>query len=67
MTCRLPGYITTPEEIRTYQTQYNDLLATGDVKPVIHKEYPFTAEGVKQTQIDLTSRGTIGKLILKVA
>ncbi|KAG8942231.1 hypothetical protein FRC04_003824 [Tulasnella sp. 424] len=64
---RLFGYIVTPEEIRTYQTQYNELIASGAVKPVIHKEYPFTAEGVKQSQTDLTSRGTIGKLILKVA
>ncbi|KAG9046282.1 hypothetical protein FS837_004740, partial [Tulasnella sp. UAMH 9824] len=62
---RLFGYITTPEEIRTYHTKYDELLASGVVKPVIHKEYPFTAEGVKQSQIDITSRGTIGKLILK--
>ncbi|KAG8903835.1 hypothetical protein FRC01_008968, partial [Tulasnella sp. 417] len=64
---RLFGYIATPEEIRTYQNKYDELLGSGVVKPVIYKEYPFTAEGVKQTQIDITSRGTIGKLILKVA
>ncbi|KAG8991209.1 hypothetical protein FRB90_001436 [Tulasnella sp. 427] len=64
---RLFGYITTPEEIRTYQDQYNNLIASGAVKPTIHKEYPFTAEGIKQSQIDLSSRGTVGKLIVKVA
>lgn len=33
----------------------------------IHKEYPFTAEGVSQSQIDIVSRGTTGKLLIHVS
>jgi NADPH2:quinone reductase len=33
----------------------------------IYKVYPFTAEGVAQTQLDITSRSTTGKLIIHVS
>jgi NADPH2:quinone reductase len=33
----------------------------------IHKVYPFTAAGVAESQKDITSRGTTGKLLIKVA
>lgn len=33
----------------------------------IHKIYPFTAEGVAESQKDIASRSTTGKLLIKVA
>lgn len=38
-----------------------------DMQFSIHKVYPFTVEGVAQSQTDITSRGTTGKLLIKVA
>lgn len=49
-----------------YADEYFQLLADG-LKVEIYKEYPFTAEGVRQSQIDITGRGTIGKLLINVA
>jgi NADPH2:quinone reductase len=61
------GYLATPQETDLYLTQMWKLLETGTIKPKIHKEYPFTAEGVRQSQQDLVGRGTSGKLLIKVA
>ena len=33
----------------------------------VHKEYPFTAEGVVDAQKDLTGGKTTGKLVIKIA
>lgn len=33
----------------------------------VHKEYPFTAEGIQEAQRDITGRGTVGKLIVRIA
>ncbi|KAG8969737.1 hypothetical protein FRC03_001082 [Tulasnella sp. 419] len=63
----LTNYIYTGEESRRYGAEFFELLSKGSVKVTIFKEYPFTAEGVKQSQIDITSRGTVGKLLVKVA
>ena len=43
------------------------MIASGVVKLTIHKEYPFTAEGVKESQKDITGRSTFGKLVIKMA
>ncbi|KAG8868306.1 hypothetical protein FRB97_002558, partial [Tulasnella sp. 331] len=64
---RVFGYITTPEETKHYQDELLSLLVQGAFKTKIHKDYPFTAEGVQQAQKDITSRGTIGKLLVNVA
>jgi len=40
---------------------------SANVQFTIGKEYPFTAEGVSQSQIDISSRGTVGKLLIKVS
>lgn len=63
---RLNNYILTPEEFRQYADEYFQFLADG-LKVEIHKVYPFTADGVRQAQIDITGRGTIGKLLVNVA
>jgi hypothetical protein len=61
----MPKYIYTPEELYQYSEEYMGLLTDG-LKVLIHKEYPFSAEGVAQSQIDITGRGTIGKLLVKI-
>lgn len=44
-----------------------DLINKGVVNIKIHKEYDFSAQGIRQTQEDITGRGTTGKLVVKVA
>lgn len=64
---RVDKYLYTPQEIREYSEILFLHLERGAVKPIIHGEYPFTADGVRQAQKDLTSRKTIGKLLIKIA
>ena len=61
------NYITTPSEFSSYVETFYSLVSSGAVKVKIFKEYPFTAEGVKQSQIDITGHSTIGKLLIKVS
>ena len=61
----LMNYITTPEESHHYVQELFRLLDDG-VQVIIHKIYPFTAEGVQQSQTDITGRGTVGKLLVGV-
>ena len=63
----LLNYIVTPEESGHYARELLGLVGNGTVKINIFKEYPFTAEGIRQTQTDITGRSTIGKLIVKIA
>jgi len=56
----------TPEESTYYSKKAFELIENGTLKINIHKEYPFTTEGVRQAQTDLTTGQTIGKLIVKV-
>lgn len=44
-----------------------DLISKGDLKINIFADYPFTAEGVRQAQSDLTGGKTTGKVLIKVA
>lgn len=61
------NYIVTPEESGPYFRELQQLVETGTVKIKIHKEYPFSAKGIQQAQIDITGHSTVGKLIVKVA
>lgn len=63
----LKNYVYTPEEGRVYSAQLWKLITDGTLKINIHGEYPFTAEGVKQAQKDLTGGKTVGKLLIKIA
>lgn len=67
--CRptLNNYVATQEEFDTYTRELFDLIEKGIVRIAVHKEYPFSVEGIRQAQEDLTSRKTTGKLIVKVA
>nr|GAT61038.1 NAD(P)-binding protein [Mycena chlorophos] len=60
------NYMVTPAEIRHYASELFSLIAEQKLQVQIHKEYPFTREGVIQAQKDLTSGHTVGKLLLKV-
>jgi len=63
----LNGYVVTPAESHRYASELFALIDEGTIKLNLHKIYPFTAEGVKQSQRDITGRGTTGKLIINVA
>ncbi|KAH8099448.1 NAD(P)-binding protein [Cristinia sonorae] len=62
-------YITTPEETEHYLSELFRVLADGSVKVRIANVYPFTTEGGRQAQIDLTTPGgkIAGKLLIKVS
>jgi NADPH2:quinone reductase len=42
------------------------LIRDGTLKIKVHKEYPFTAEGVADAQKDLTGGKTTGKLVINI-
>ena len=60
------NYVQTPEEGLHYGKIFFDLVEKRVLDTIIFREYPFTAEGVKQAHEDLTSGKTIGKLVIKV-
>ncbi|KZO94091.1 NAD(P)-binding protein [Calocera viscosa TUFC12733] len=62
----LTNYIVTAEESAEYFGWLFELIDKGVLKFHVHEEYPFTADGVRKAQIDITSRGTTGKLVIKV-
>ncbi|RSH95745.1 hypothetical protein EHS25_000837 [Saitozyma podzolica] len=63
----LGPFIAEPEDFARYATEIFDLVKKGAIKTSIHKVYPFTVEGVAQSQLDITSRNTTGKLVIHVA
>lgn len=65
---RMSNYVFTPEEAAHYGKVLFDLVESGELKIKIYNEYPFTVEGVRQAQSDLTAAGgkTTGKLLIKV-
>ncbi|GAA5857735.1 hypothetical protein JCM9279_006039 [Rhodotorula babjevae] len=67
--CRpiLNQYVHTRDEFQTYSTELFKLVQEGALKLAVHGEYELTTEGMRQTQIDITSRKTSGKLLVKVA
>jgi len=64
---RLFHYIHTVEELRRYSTELFELVSKGVVQPKLHGVYPFSVEGIRRTQQELSSRGTIGKLVVKIS
>jgi len=61
------NWVKTVDEKNKYGKELYRLVASGELRINIHGEYPFTAEGVKQAQIDLTGGKTTGKLLVKVS
>jgi len=64
----MTNYIVTPEETEAHLKELFRVLSDGTVKVRIVGIYPFTTEGARQSQIDLTTRGgkVAGKLLIKV-
>lgn len=60
------NYVYTASEGLYYSNKLWGLIESGALEATIHKEYPFTAEGVKEAQIDLSGGKTVGKLLIKV-
>ncbi|KAH9063816.1 NAD-P-binding protein [Lactarius deliciosus] len=60
------NYLVTLEERNDYSAELWGLVSSGAMRFVIHTEYPFTAEGVRQAHTDLTSGKTTGKLLIGV-
>jgi len=60
------NYAYTASEVLYYSNKLWSLVGDGALKSVVHKEYPFTAEGVREAQMDLTGGKTVGKLVVKV-
>ncbi|KAG9120919.1 hypothetical protein FRC07_003346 [Ceratobasidium sp. 392] len=61
------NYLTEPAEFHHYGSRLVQLVKDGKLDIAVHAEYPFTTEGVRQTHVDITGRGTSGKLVIKVA
>jgi NADPH2:quinone reductase len=60
------NYVVTPEEALHYTAVLFNYVEKGVLNATVYKEYPFTADGVKQAHSDLTAGTTTGKLVLKV-
>jgi NADPH:quinone reductase len=61
------NWMETVEERDAYAREAYRLVSNGDVKIHIFKEYPFTADSVRQAQLDLVRGKSAGKVIIKVA
>jgi NADPH2:quinone reductase len=61
------NWMETVEERDAYAREAYRLVSNGDVKIHIFKEYPFTADGVRQAQLDLVRGKSAGKVIIRVA
>lgn len=62
----LTNYVATQEEFEHYSHELFDLLDKGIVKIAAPREYPFSEEGIRQSQEDITGRKTSGKLVVKI-
>ncbi|KAI0035144.1 NAD-P-binding protein [Vararia minispora EC-137] len=61
------NWVVTLEEKNYYGNELFRLVSTGELKINIYGEYSFTADGVRQAQLDLVGGKTTGKLLIKVA
>lgn len=61
------NYLSTPSEKMHYNSLVFKLINEGTLKVNVWKQYPFTAEGVVESQKDLTGGKTCGKLVINIA
>ncbi|CAE6510315.1 unnamed protein product [Rhizoctonia solani] len=61
------NYVTDATEFHQYANELFDLIKNGKLACAVHAEYPFSTEGMRQTHVDITGRGTSGKLVVKMA
>lgn len=64
---RMSNYVYTPSESLYYGNTLFGLLSNNTLRPLIHKEYPFTTEGAREAHMDLMDGKTVGKLLIKVS
>lgn len=67
MICSVMNYLATPAEKMYYSNLVFRLIGDGTLKVSVWKQYPFTAEGVVNSQKDLTGGKTSGKLVINIA
>lgn len=60
------NYVVTPDEAYYYGNELWKSIESGQLKINVYKEYPFSAEGVRQAQTDLVGGHTTGKLLIKI-
>ncbi|KAI0691988.1 NAD-P-binding protein [Cytidiella melzeri] len=65
----MPNYVVTPEETEQYYSELFKLISDGVFEIRIPSTYPFTAEGAKAAQEELTTPGgkLVGKILIKIA
>ena len=65
----LPGYLVTPEEVDHYTNELWGALRDGIFKIRVAGQYPFTADGVREAQRELTTPGgkLAGKILIKIS
>ncbi|KAM0756590.1 NAD(P)-binding protein [Meredithblackwellia eburnea MCA 4105] len=63
----LNQYVHTLDEFQYYTKELFKLQKEGAITLSVHGEYELTTEGIRQTQRDLSSRKTSGKLLVKIA
>jgi NADPH:quinone reductase-like Zn-dependent oxidoreductase len=56
----------TPEEVNHYFPKLWKAIETGDFKVTFSKEYPFTAEAIREAQMEQGTGKTMGKLTVKI-
>ncbi|KAJ3558781.1 hypothetical protein NM688_g722 [Phlebia brevispora] len=66
---RMGTYIATPEEAHHYTQEFFKAVQSGLFKPRIVNVYPFTADGVRDAQKEITTPGgkLAGKILIKIA
>jgi len=62
----MANYTYTAEEAYYYGKKVFELVANGTLNVHIYKEYPFTAEGLREAHTDLVGGKTVGKLVINV-
>lgn len=65
----MANYVVTPEEADHYSQELFKLLVDGVFKIRIESVYPFSTQGVKDAQTELTTPGgkLAGKILIKIA
>ena len=61
-------YVVTSEESEHYSKELFKLVADGVFKIRIHHAYPFTGDGAREAQKELTTPGgnVVGKILIKI-
>ena len=63
---RAAAYFADKKAGREYVAEVFRLVANGVFKPVVHKEYPLSAEGVREAEKEVWESKTAGKCLIKV-